>query len=82
VCEAGEVCDWCPDDCGACGGCTVDTDCVPDALCHPGGCVPASQGPTGGGACDAGCQPYTLDCLQGYCGCIDGRCAAVITDPL
>jgi alpha-tubulin suppressor-like RCC1 family protein len=31
-----------------------------------------------GTACDAGCNPFTLDCGQGYCACQNGQCTAVI----
>ena len=81
TCSGGETCSSCPADCGVCpeNQCTVDSDCVPEVCCHASSCVPVSQAPNCNGvACDAGCNPYTMDCGQGYCACQSGVCAAVI----
>ena len=80
TCTAGlENCSTCPQDCGTCPSCSTDADCIPDSTCHPAACMPSSQTPVGGGACDADCRSCTLDCGQGYCACQNGQCTAVIT---
>jgi hypothetical protein len=78
VCNGTESCATCVADCGTCQGCTTDSDCVPATCCHAAACVPADQAPLCGGACDGGCNPFTLDCAQGYCACQNGQCTAVL----
>jgi hypothetical protein len=82
VCNGGEGCGACPIDCGTCpppSVCSSDADCVPATCCHPAACVPIVQAPScDGTACDAGCNPFTMDCGQGYCACQNGQCTAVI----
>ncbi len=58
--------------------CITDTDCVPAECCHPDTCVPIEKAPNCNGIfCTQECAPSTLDCGQGSCGCIEGRCNAV-----
>jgi Regulator of chromosome condensation (RCC1) repeat len=81
VCSVGEGCGGCPIDCGTCpppSVCSSDADCVPATCCHAAACVPLVQAPSCGGACDGGCNPFTMDCGQGYCACQNGQCTAVI----
>ena len=81
ACNGCETCDSCAQDCGACGQCAVDADCVPAAVCHPSTCTLKAASPVCGGyACDASCQPLTLDCGQGSCACQAGQCVAVLNE--
>jgi hypothetical protein len=58
--------------------CTSDSECVPKNCCHPDSCVPSSQGPVCDGViCTLSCEPGTLDCGQGSCGCVNSKCEAV-----
>ncbi len=59
--------------------CSVDSDCVPATCCHPSQCVPASMAPDCSGVfCTQECRPGTLDCGQGQCRCMEGKCTAEI----
>ena len=59
--------------------CSVDSDCVPSSCCHAASCVAMELAPKCEGTfCSADCQPNTLDCGQGSCGCVEGKCLAVL----
>jgi len=61
--------------------CVTDNDCVPSSCCHPSSCVSINNKPNCEGIfCTQECAPGTLDCNQGYCGCISGKCSAVFSD--
>lgn len=61
---------------GECG-CSIDSDCVPDACCHASGCIAKTAAPSCSGVlCSQECVPGTLDCGQGSCKCINGVCGA------
>jgi len=61
--------------------CNLDQECVPNSCCHPTGCVPISKAPNCSGImCTQECRPNTLDCGQGYCRCIKGKCEAIFTE--
>lgn len=57
--------------------CNSDSGCVPRDCCHSSACVPASQKKVCNLLCTAECAPNTLDCQQGECKCINGKCGAV-----
>lgn len=58
--------------------CYVDSDCVADECCHASGCVSVRDKPDCTGVfCSMECVPNTLDCGQGECKCVGGRCKAV-----
>ncbi len=58
--------------------CSRDADCAPAECCHPSTCVPAGRAPAcDQTVCSSECRPATLDCGQGHCACISGRCGAV-----
>ncbi|MFA5173641.1 MAG: hypothetical protein WC438_00480 [Candidatus Pacearchaeota archaeon] len=54
--------------------CSVDSDCVPDSCCHAQSCVSLDKKPV----CDkVFCSQVCsgpLDCNQGSCECIKGKC--------
>jgi hypothetical protein len=55
--------------------CKTNTDCVPDSCCHPKGCIAIENKPDCQGVfCTMSCEPDTLDCGQGSCNCINGKC--------
>ncbi len=55
--------------------CETDADCVPAQCCHPMSCIAQGQAPNCNGVmCTMVCQPGTMDCGQGRCICIGGRC--------
>ena len=57
--------------------CVTDADCVPATCCHPSNCVSINNKPNCEGIfCTQECAPNTLDCGQGSCQCIDGKCKA------
>ena len=59
--------------------CMSDSDCVPAQCCHAVSCVPKASAPNCSGVfCTQECRPNTLDCGQGRCRCIEGRCVAEI----
>lgn len=61
--------------------CVTDADCVPSTCCHPSSCVSISEKPDCGNIfCTQECAPGTLDCNQGYCGCVEGKCKAVFNE--
>lgn len=58
--------------------CERDTDCLPSICCHPNSCVPRDEASNCDGVfCTQVCEPGTLDCGQGYCGCVNSKCQAV-----
>ncbi len=58
--------------------CSENSDCVPDSCCHADSCIPAEQAPDCSGMmCTMNCEPGTLDCGQGNCGCTNNKCKAV-----
>ena len=58
--------------------CEVDEDCVRDSCCHASGCVAIESIPLCEGIlCSQECVEDTLDCGQGSCQCIGGKCGAV-----
>ena len=60
------------------GECSIDSDCVPAACCHPKGCVTKEQQPNCKGMlCTQDCEPGTLDCGQGECKCLNNKCEAI-----
>ncbi len=55
--------------------CSVDADCVAAQCCHPTSCVAIKDAPDCSGiGCTAVCAPGSMDCGQGHCVCVDGRC--------
>ena len=58
--------------------CVTDADCVVATCCHPFACVSITEKPDCNDIfCTQECAPGTLDCNQGYCACINGKCKAV-----
>ena len=61
--------------------CEVDSDCVPNNCCHADSCVSVDNAPECEGVrCTLSCEPGTLDCGQGSCGCVNNRCSASIKE--
>ena len=61
--------------------CSEDIDCVPEACCHASSCTAISNAPKCEGPfCSASCEPDTMDCGQGSCSCIEGKCTAVFNE--
>ncbi|HJL24867.1 MAG TPA: hypothetical protein RMH80_21690, partial [Polyangiaceae bacterium LLY-WYZ-15_(1-7)] len=59
--------------------CETDADCVPAECCHASACTAAGAAPSCDDvACTADCQEGTLDC-GGRCLCLQGRCAAYLS---
>mgnify|MGYP006929348154 CR=1 FL=1 len=59
--------------------CSIDADCVKATCCHASSCVNIENAPDCSGIyCSQECQPGTLDCGQGSCGCVNKKCEAVI----
>jgi len=57
--------------------CQIDKDCVPSGCCHSESCVPLEEAPNCSGVfCTAVCSG-PLDCGEGYCGCVKGKCQVV-----
>ncbi|MCK4491898.1 MAG: hypothetical protein KAU03_04690 [Candidatus Altiarchaeales archaeon] len=55
--------------------CSVDADCVRAQCCHPTSCVAIKDAPDCSGiGCTTVCAPGSMDCGQGHCVCVDGRC--------
>jgi len=55
--------------------CKVDSDCVPSSCCHATSCISSSNAPKCSGIfCTQECVPNTLDCGQGSCACVQGKC--------
>ncbi|NCO97011.1 MAG: hypothetical protein COZ04_02045 [Candidatus Aenigmarchaeota archaeon CG_4_10_14_3_um_filter_37_21] len=55
--------------------CQTDNDCVPAQCCHPTSCVPLSQRPNCEKVpCTLECRGETMDCGQGSCACVNGKC--------
>jgi len=60
-------------------GCSQIKECVPASCCHPTGCVLIEDKPDCKGMiCTMECKPGTLDCGQGHCEYINGKCEAVL----
>jgi len=59
--------------------CKVNEDCVAASCCHPTSCVNKENVPSCEGIfCTQECVPNTLDCGQGSCKCISGKCVVAI----
>lgn len=87
ICNGGESCGTCPEDCGACCGndvidanedcdsCPEDVKCGPNEKCTDGICVSAAY--CGDGVCeeDENCANCPADCAceEGY-KCLEGSC--------
>jgi hypothetical protein len=57
--------------------CSTDLDCVPATCCHPRACVLRARAPRCDEVmCTQSCEPDTLDCGGGSCGCVRGFCQA------
>lgn len=57
--------------------CMKNEDCVPASCCHASECVPLIKAPDCKDTfCTTECVPGTLDCGQGRCVCIEGKCTA------
>jgi len=55
--------------------------CVPASCCHPTECVLESEAPNCTNMiCTTECKPGTLDCGQGHCEFVDGKCEAIIDE--
>jgi len=55
--------------------CSLDSDCVPDSCCHSSSCIQKDKKPQCDGVyCTMECQKQTLDCNQGDCKCLNGKC--------
>jgi len=62
-----------------CGEMQQIKECVPASCCHPTGCVLIEDKPDCKGMiCTMECKPGTLDCGQGHCEYINGKCEAVL----
>ena len=58
--------------------CVNDNDCVPNVCCHASSCVPVKNAIDCSDIfCTTVCIEGTLDCGQGNCLCVDGKCNAV-----
>jgi hypothetical protein len=58
-------------------GCLSDSDCVEDNCCHATGCVLVENAPNCSEiSCSEECRNGTLDCNQGNCQCIGGKCGS------
>ncbi len=54
--------------------CKIDEDCVPATCCHPDSCISVENAPVCEDImCSMVCSG-PLDCGEGYCGCIRGKC--------
>lgn len=63
------------------GECLTDNDCVPFECCHPSTCVSINNKHDCSNIfCTQECKPDTLDCNQGYCGCVNRKCKAVVSE--
>lgn len=52
--------------------------CVPATCCHPTECVSLNDAPNCSDVmCTMNCQPNTMDCGQGECKFIDGKCQII-----
>jgi hypothetical protein len=61
--------------------CESSSDCAPAGCCHAGSCVSADKKPDCSGIfCTQECVPGTLDCGQGSCACVSGKCTAKLAD--
>lgn len=61
--------------------CVTDADCIPKECCHPFTCVSVGEKPDCSDSfCTQECAPGTLDCNQGYCRCVEGKCGAVFNE--
>ncbi|HIG94492.1 MAG TPA: hypothetical protein HA283_01770 [Nanoarchaeota archaeon] len=55
--------------------CYSDSDCVANSCCHASSCVSKSLKPNCSDIfCTMNCQSDTMDCGQGSCGCVKGKC--------
>ena len=55
--------------------------CVPASCCHSAACVPAGEAPDCSEIlCTQECKPGTLDCGQGSCQEVEGKCQAILTN--
>ncbi len=53
--------------------------CVPSSCCHSTSCIPPGQAPDCSNImCTQECVPGTLDCGQGSCAYVGGKCEAVL----
>ena len=53
-------------------------ECVPASCCHATECVSKSEAPDcSGRICTMSCELDTLDCGQGSCKFVDGKCEVV-----
>ncbi len=58
-----------------------ETKCVPASCCHSTSCVPENEAPDCRRlSCTMDCVPHTLDCGQGSCKYIKGKCEAVLNE--
>jgi len=58
--------------------CFKNSDCVPVECCHPTACTSYKNRPNCDDiACTEECFPGSMDCGQGRCGCILGKCTVV-----
>jgi len=54
-------------------------ECVPAQCCHATSCVSKDKAPDCKGTmCTMECKPRTMDCGQGHCEYINGKCEAVL----
>tara|TARA_Y100000310_G_C20695063_1_gene825087 strand:- start:3447 stop:3719 length:273 start_codon:yes stop_codon:yes gene_type:complete len=61
--------------------CEVDSDCVPDKCCHASSCTNVANKPDCSESfCTLSCEPGTLDCGQGSCGCVNNKCVANLNE--
>jgi len=58
--------------------CISDSDCVPAICCHASSCVPVKNAQDCSEMfCTMECVEDTLDCGQGSCLCVNGKCNAI-----
>lgn len=61
-------------ECSLADECSVDSDCVPAACCHASSCINQKYKTVCNLLCTQECKPNTLDCGQGSCKCVEGKC--------
>ena len=59
--------------------CDTNNDCVPNECCHASTCTSIDAAPDCDLIfCSQECVPNTLDCNQGSCQCVKGKCSIAL----